>query len=101
MQEHDTQVIPQNQNKCKNKSFTILEEEFEKYNWSLHINEPDHIVFKSPISDYDYYEIYIDAKKIYVAIPLKNSIYKYKTSFDSYFQASEYVEMHFKDFVKQ
>ena len=101
MQEHGNMVTPQNTatTKCKNISFVCLEQEFAKHNWSLQINELDHIVFKSPISDYDYYEIYVDKSKINVSIPLKNSTNKYKTSFNSYFQACEYIEMQFNDFI--
>lgn len=103
MHEHDSMVTQQNATlkKCKNKIFAEsgLEQTFGQYNWSLHINEPDHIAFKSPISDYDYFEIFVDTKKIHVTIPLKNSTYKYKTSFDSYFNACEYVEMQFHDFI--
>lgn len=101
MQEHGNMVIPQNATttKCKNISFACLEETFRQHNWSLQINELDHIVFKSPTSNYDFYEIFVDKNKINVAIPLKNSTYKYKTSFDSYFQASEYIEMQFNDFI--
>ena len=87
--------------KCKNIIFAEsgLEETFSQHNWSLQINEPHHIVFKSPTTDYDYFEILVDAKKIHVTIPLKNSTHKYKTSFDSYFNACEYVETRFHDFV--
>ena len=101
MQEHGNMVTPQKTTtKCKNISFACLEETFGQHNWSLQINELDHIVFKSPISDFDYYEIFVDKNKINVAIPLKNSTYKYKTSFNSYFQASEYIEMQLQDFLQ-
>jgi len=83
----------------KNEGFKYLQEEFTKENWLLDRNEPDHISFKSQTSDYDYFEIDIDNKKINVTIPLKNSTYKYKTSFDSYFNASEYIEMHLQNFT--
>ena len=101
MQEHDNMVTSQNTTttKFKNISFVCLEEEFAKHNWLLEINEADHIVFKSPTSDYNYYEIYVDKNKINVSIPLKNSTYKYKTSFNSYFEACEYIEMQFNDFI--
>jgi len=104
MHEHNTQVTPQkcvNKSgiKCKNESFAILEEEFDRYNWFLQINESDHIVFKSPTSDYDYYEINVDKTKIDVIVPLKKTIYKYKTSFNSSLQACEYIEMHLDDFI--
>jgi hypothetical protein len=102
MQEQSNMVTQQSATyKCKNRIFAEsgLEETFGQDNWSLHTNEPDHIAFKSPTSDYDYFEIFVDSKKIYVTIPLKNSTYKYKTSFDSYFNACEYVEMQFHDFI--
>jgi hypothetical protein len=118
MQEHDGMVTQQSASnikdsnikdsniknksgKCKNIIFAEsgLEETFSQHNWFLQTNEPDHIVFNSPTSDYDYFEIFVDAKKIHVTIPLKNSTHKYKTSFNSYFNACEYVETQFHDFI--
>jgi len=84
--------------KCKNKSFSILENEFTERQWTLQKNELDHIIFKSPNSDYDYFEIKIDKTTIYVTVPLKNSRINYTTQFKSYYQASEFAEMHLKDF---
>jgi len=94
----NTNIITES-TKCKNKSFRFLEEEFIKKNWLLQVNEEDHIVFQSPSSNYDYFEIKIDQITIYVTVPLKNSKCKYMTQFKTYFQASEFVEMHLNDFT--
>jgi hypothetical protein len=93
------QSEPQVSVTCQNKGLEILAEIFIEKGWSLYKNEINHVIFKNPTSDYDDFEIRVDEKKIYVCVPLKNSVYKYVTHFSSYFQACEYVEMHFNDFL--
>jgi len=84
-----------------NKQFSILVEKFYQHNWLLYKNEMDHIMFKNPITDYDFFEIELNKTNIFVTIPLKNSNYKYKTKFDSYFQACEFIEMHLDAFTSE
>jgi hypothetical protein len=84
--------------KCKIKAFASLEELFIKYNWTLVKNELVYVCFQKIGNDYDFFEIRINQDKIDVTIPLKNSRYKYITHFDSYFAASEYIEMHLLDY---
>jgi hypothetical protein len=47
----------------------------------------------------EYFQIKLDSSKIYVSIPIKNSPYQFTTTFNNYFQASEYVEERFKEFI--
>jgi len=46
------------------------------------------------------FDIKIAADKIIVSTPLKNSIFQYVTTFKSYFDASEYIEQKFFDYIK-
>ena len=75
-----------------NKGFIFLEETFKNKNWKLTKNEPSHIIYVKNECETEYFEITIDSKKIYISFPLKNSIYQYKTGFDSYYKAVEYIE---------
>ena len=105
--QQDNMVTPQQQEPIEqqeqllNKQFSILVEKFYQHDWLLYKNEKDHIMFKNPITDYDFFEIELDKTNIFVTIPLKNSIYKYKTKFDSYFQACEFIEMHLDEFTSE
>jgi hypothetical protein len=56
------------------------------------------ICFSKPGFQTEYFEIKIDQSKIFVSIPIKNSLFQYKTSFKDYYSASEYIEERFKDF---
>ena len=49
----------------------------------------------------DFFDIKISQKAIHISIPLKNSSYQYNTLFSDYFQASEYVESRFLDFIEE
>ena len=78
----------------KNKGFMILEELFLKHNWKCIKNDMDHILFQKNGNDYDYFEMHVTQNKICVSVPIKNSRFQYKTNFNSYFNACEYIEMH-------
>ncbi len=47
----------------------------------------------------DLFDIRVDQKSIHVSIPIKNSPFQYVTNFKDYFQASEYIESRFMDFI--
>ena len=38
--------------------------------------------------------MHVTQNKICVSVPIKNSRFQYKTNFNSYFNACEYIEMH-------
>jgi len=71
-----------------------MEDLFTSKNWSLIKNIPEHIIFNKKTNNYDYFEIFNDLTKINVTIPIKNSQYQYKTHFDNYIHAFEFVEFH-------
>jgi hypothetical protein len=84
----------------KNKGFLLLDILFKEKSWTLAKNELNHIVYKRPdFGDLDYFEIKIDKDNINVSVPIKHTPYQFKTSFDNYYNAIEYVEKRFKDFI--
>jgi len=85
----------------KNKGFALLDKTFEENGWHLIKNEMNYICYTSFGNETDFFEIKIDAKNIQVSIPLKNSTFQYTTIFKDYFQASEYLEARFFDFIEK
>ncbi len=85
----------------KNKGFAFLDQVFKENGWHLIKNEMNHICYTKFGNETDSFEINIDVKNIQVSIPLKNSSFKYTTLFKDYFQASEYMEARFFDFIEK
>jgi hypothetical protein len=83
----------------KNKGFALLDEMFKKNGWHMTKNELYWISYSKFGHETEFFEIKLDSTKIYVSIPIKNSPYQYTTTFTNYFQASEYVEERFKEFI--
>jgi hypothetical protein len=83
----------------KNKGFAILDTMFKQYGWHMIKNEMNWISYTKFGNETDLFDIKIDHKSIHVSIPIKNSRYQYITSFNGYFQASEYIEARFIDFI--
>jgi hypothetical protein len=84
----------------KNKGFLLLDILFKEKGWTLSKNELNWIEYKrQDFGDLDSFEIKIDKYKVNVSVPIKNTPYQYKTSFDNYYNAIEYVEKRFKDFI--
>lgn len=85
--------------KILNKGFLILDELFQKHGWHLIKNEMNWICYTKVGQETDLFDIKIGQKIIQVSIPIKNSPFQYHTSFTDYFQASEYIEERFFDFI--
>lgn len=85
----------------KNKGFALLDQMFKENSWHLVKNEMNYICYTKLGHETDIFEIKIDAKNIHIGIPIKNSPFQFNTSFKDYFQASEYVEGRFFDFIRE
>jgi len=85
----------------KNKGFAILDEIFKKYGWHMQKNELNWINYTKTGDETSYFDIKIGTEKIIVSVPLKNSIYQFETSFNSYYEASEYIEQKFYEYIKK
>ena len=57
------------------------------------------IEYRKSNYEIDYFQIKIDKTNVNVSVPIKNTPYQYKTSFTNYYDASEYIEKHFNDFI--
>ena len=83
----------------KNKGFLLLDSLFKENGWHMTKNEMDLIEYTKFGNETDFFQIKINKQNIHVSVPIKNSPYQYKTTFDSYFDASDYVEKRFNDFI--
>jgi hypothetical protein len=80
-----------------NKAFVSADELFRQHGWKLVINKFEHILYTKPGFETEFFEIKVNQNSIQVSVPIKNSVFQYKTTFNNYFLASEYVEDKFKD----
>jgi hypothetical protein len=102
MQSNDNMQLHQNivgNSEIKNKGFFTLYSLFKENGWHMTKNEMNWIFFTKKGFETEYFEIKIDISKIYVSIPIKNSIFQYSTSFKDYYSAVEYIEERFTDFI--
>ena len=82
-----------------NKGFILLDNMFKANGWHLTDNEMDFIRYTKFGNETTYFEIRLNHSEVHVCIPLKNSSYQYFTFFKSYFEASEYIEKMFYEFI--
>lgn len=83
----------------KNRGFLLLDAMFKQYGWHIVRNEMNWLCYSKVGYETDLFDIKIDKNSIHVSIPIKNSPFQYHTSFNDYFQASEYIETRFFDFI--
>jgi len=84
----------------KNKGFAILETTFKENGWCLVQNDMNAISFvKSGGDQLNSFDIRVTSEKIIVSIPLKNSAYQYASTFENYYDACEYAEQRFIDYI--
>ena len=82
-----------------NKGFLLLDNLFSSHGWHLVKNEMNWIYYTKFGDESSYFDIKITPDKINVSVPIKNSPYQFTTSFKNYFDASEYVEKRFLDYI--
>ena len=92
-----TTVTPTSE--IKNKGFMLLDSLFKENGWHMTKNEMNLIEYTKQGQESDFFQIKLDQKNVYVSVPIKNSPYQYKTSFNNYFDANEYVEKRFNDYI--
>jgi hypothetical protein len=83
-----------------NKGFAILDSIFKENGWHIVKNELNWISYTKFGDECKFFDIKILPDKIVVSIPIKNSPYQYTTSFNCYYEASEYVEQRLMDYIK-
>ena len=82
-----------------NKGFLLLHELFTKNSWVCIKNELTRLTYTKVGYETSIFDLRVDESRIYVSIPVKNSPYQYCTSFTDYFNACEYIEERFKDYI--
>lgn len=85
----------------KNKGFSILHDLCIEHGWHMVINEMTHLTYTKVGDETTTFAIQVTPNKLIVSVPLKNSVYQYTTSFASYYEASEYVEQRFFDYLQE
>jgi hypothetical protein len=83
----------------KNKGFLLLDILFKEKGWEIVQNELNYIEYRRPGYELDYFQIKLDKHKVNVSVPVKHTPYQYQTSFGNYYEAIEYIEKRFKDFI--
>jgi hypothetical protein len=77
-----------------------LNELFKTNGWQqIEHSDKDHIMYSKPGNETEFFKISLDNNIIYVSIPLKNSIFQYKTKFADYYSAIKYTESKFNYFI--
>ena len=71
----------------------------KQHQWHLIKNELNWICYTKFGIETNSFDIKILPDKIIVSVPIKNSSYQYVTNFKSYFEASEYIEQKFFDYI--
>lgn len=101
MNTNDNMILndPVLNSQIKNKGFAILDSTFKQYQWHLIKNELNWICYTKFGIETNSFDIKILPDKIIVSVPIKNSCYQYVTNFKSYFEASEYIEQKFFDYI--
>jgi hypothetical protein len=83
----------------KNKGLLIIDSIFRENKWDLIHNEMNRISYSKFGYETTSFDIKIVLNKIVVSIPIKNSNFQYVTSFKNFYDASEYLEQRFRDFI--
>lgn len=101
MNTNDNMILndPVLNSQIKNKGFAILDSTFKQHQWHLIKNELNWICYTKFGIETNSFDIKILPDKIIVSVPIKNSCYQYVTNFKSYFEASEYIEQKFFDYI--
>jgi len=102
---NDVNIVSTNnfieQTQVKNIGFSILDATFIQHGWHRIKNEMDYICYTKKGFETDIFEIKIAPKTIHVGIPIHNSPFQFNTTFHSYFQASEYMETRFIEYIER
>jgi hypothetical protein len=85
----------------ENQGFAPLDPLFKQHGWHNVRNDSDHICYTKTGYETDLFEIEIRSQSIRVGIPVYNSPYQYKTTFNNYIKACEYVELRMMEFVNE
>jgi hypothetical protein len=83
-----------------NKESVIVDDLFRQHGWYIVKNEQNWISYTKFGDETSYFDIKFLTNSVVVSIPIKNSPCQYTTSFNNYYDASEYIEQRFLDYIK-
>jgi|TARA_Y100000768_G_C23927525_1_gene658315 hypothetical protein len=87
--------------KCpKNKGFKIVHDKFLENNFELTRNEDRALVYSNKNNQYDEFQIRVDMDQIVLSIPIINSNYSFRSTHKNYWDASEFLQMHLENYIK-
>lgn len=87
--------------KCPiNKGFKIIHDKFLENNFELTRNEDRALVYSNKNNQYDEFQIRVDMDQIVLSIPIINSNYSFRSTHKNYWDASEFLQMHLENYIK-
>ena len=84
----------------KNKGFNIVHDKFLENNFELTRNEDTELVYSNKNNQYDEFLIRVDVDQIVLSIPIINSNYSFRSTHKNYWDASEFIQMHLENYIK-
>lgn len=83
----------------KNAGFSILDNIFKENGWKIVKNELNWLSYTKFGDETSFFDIKILKERVIVSVPLKNSTYQFVTTFNNYYDATEYMEQKFYDYI--
>ena len=76
----------------ENINFDKVHHLFTENNWDLLVNEFEHVLYTKRERETEFIEIKLECGKIWVSVPLSNSVYQFKTGFNDYYSTNSFLE---------
>ena len=76
----------------ENINFDKVHHLFTENNWDLVVNEFEHVLYTKRERETEFIEIKLECGKIWVSVPLSNSVYQFKTGFNDYYSTNSFLE---------
>jgi hypothetical protein len=76
----------------ENINFDKVHHLFTENKWELVINEFEHVLYTKRERETEFIEIKLECGKIWVSVPLSNSVYQFKTGFNDYYSTNSFLE---------
>ena len=76
----------------ENINFDKVHHLFTENKWDLLVNEFEHVLYTKRERETEFIEIKLECGKIWVSVPLSNSVYQFKTGFNDYYSTNSFLE---------
>ena len=95
-----TNLVSDNCTLPVNTSCMHIHYKFKEFSWELTKNTKDKLVYVKPYhyNDCDEFKLEFSDNKIFVTIPVLRKNISYRTQFNSYFLAYEYIFLHLENY---